>query len=796
MESVKTNRFDKWTAAGALLIFGWGWLAACSAQKPLIVPTTPPSERNENPGLDQPLSAPQKPTAPPQACASAEDCLSSALKMADTGDRAAAATVLQSLRGRYPDSLQSKQSGFLLGRWAAESGSPQAEELLSQAIVDLPSLEEYGLFYMADGEMQRGQSTQAVQTYDRLLRKYPESVLSAQATYQKADALVQSGDYKTAVIVFDEFVTRFPNDSNTAKALLRLADCAVRLGDSIRAVWALQQVWFFHADSPEAPEAQKRLEQLGGSGVSIPTPSAEARSQRGRTLFDAARYDEAEVEFKAVLSAGERGNHDEVSLKLGETLIQLKQYADADHVLGDLARRTGRPDLLTGALFWMGRVAIRQGEESRFLQIERQMADRVPTSPDRVKLLFMIGDYYEDRHQLEQALTVYHRVIAEAPGDPSAEDAVWRIGWIAYKTGRYSDAIRILEDYLQQHPASLSGGQFGYWIGRSAEQMNQPAQAVHDYRDVCRDYLRSFYCQQARVRLAGLHSAASDPGKTDGPSEAPADISNAVTVPVDGNTVRLPDGAANPALTHDRHYSTAAELMALHLEPEAAQELSYLTDRYATDKATVLRLADLLYAAGDYYHSLHLLRLYFQDVLEKGGDEIPKSFWEQAYPYHFVERIQGQNSAVGTDPYLVAAVTREESAFDSKAVSKVGALGLMQLMPYTAEWVAKQIGLDGFRPELLLDEATNIRLGAWYLGHLIEQFNGNVVLAVASYNAGPEAVGRWAEKGMGDPDEFIESIPFTETRYFTKKVLRSYREYLRIAGENSDRPLSGALVSP
>jgi soluble lytic murein transglycosylase len=182
--------------------------------------------------------------------------------------------------------------------------------------------------------------------------------------------------------------------------------------------------------------------------------------------------------------------------------------------------------------------------------------------------------------------------------------------------------------------------------------------------------------------------------------------------------------------------------------------------------------------------------------MEKGGDEIPRSFWEKAYPNRFVQWVKQQSPPVGTDPYLVAAVAREESAFDTKAVSKVGALGLMQLMPYTGEWVAKRVGLDGFRPELLLDEGTNLHLGAWYLGHLIEQFNGNVVLAVASYNAGPDAVGRWAEKGVGNLDEFIESIPFNETRYFTKKVMRSYHEYLRIAGENSVQPVMGALVSP
>jgi len=779
------------------LLFSVGWLVACAAQKPLIVPTTPPSERNENPGLDQPPPPALPKSDPAQgACGSAEDCFSTALQLADKGDRGSATAALRSLRDRFPDSLPAKRSGFLLGQWAAEGGSPEADELLSQAVVDLPSLEEYGLFFMANGEAIRGQYPQAVQTYDRLLQKYPESVLSAQAVYQKADAWAQSGDCQTALTQFQEFVTRFPGDPNAGPALLRLADCALKIGDSEKAIWALQRVWFYYADSPEAPAAQKNLQQLGASGVSIPAPASEARYQRGRILFDAARYDEAAVEFKALLAAGEPGNRDDLSLKLGETLIQLKQYDDANRVLEDLARRSGRPDLLTSALFWMGRVAIRQGDEGRFLQIERKLAERFPTSPDRAKLLFMIGDYYEDRRQIEQALKMYHRIIDETPGDPSAEDAVWRIGWMAYKTGRYSDAIRTLGDYWQQHPASLSGGQFGYWIGRSSEQINQPAQAAEAYRGVCRDFLRSFYCQQAQVRLAGLQSALSDSGKTDPSPDAPIGDPEAGSKPVNGNSIRLPVDEASPALTRDRHYSTALELLALHLESEATRELSYLTDRYATDKPTVLKLAGLLYSAGDYHQSLRLLRLYFQDVMEKGGDEIPRSFWEQAYPNRFVQWVQQQSPAVGTDPYLVAAVAREESAFDSKAVSKVGALGLMQLMPYTGEWVAKRVGLDDFRPELLLDEATNLHLGAWYLGHLIEQFNGNLVLAVASYNAGPDAVGRWAEKGVGNLDEFIESIPFNETRYFTKKVMRSYHEYRRIAGENSVQPVMGALVSP
>jgi len=150
IEDVITNRFNTSKVASALLLICWGWLGACSSQKPLIVPTTPPSERNENPGLEQPLAVPQESTTSPQDCAPAEDCFATALQLADQGNREAAVTLLQSLRDRYPGSAQSKRGGFLLGRWAAEKGTPEADALLSQAILDVPSLEEYALFFMAE----------------------------------------------------------------------------------------------------------------------------------------------------------------------------------------------------------------------------------------------------------------------------------------------------------------------------------------------------------------------------------------------------------------------------------------------------------------------------------------------------------------------------------------------------------------------------------------------------------------------------------------------------------------------
>ena len=121
---------------------------------------------------------------------------------------------------------------------------------------------------------------------------------------------------------------------------------------------------------------------------------------------------------------------------------------------------------------------------------------------------------------------------------------------------------------------------------------------------------------------------------------------------------------------------------------------------------------------------------------------------------------------VAVDPYLAAAIIREESQYDEKALSVVGAVGLMQLMPVTANAVAQRHGFPAVGREELFDRETNIRLGVRYLGQLLDQYSGNLAYAVAAYNAGPMAVNNWIAVHQGrDQDEFVELIPIKKHDY-------------------------------
>lgn len=166
------------------------------------------------------------------------------------------------------------------------------------------------------------------------------------------------------------------------------------------------------------------------------------------------------------------------------------------------------------------------------------------------------------------------------------------------------------------------------------------------------------------------------------------------------------------------------------------------------------------------------------------------------YPIGYQTDIQQAAKAAKVDPLLVASVIRVESKFDTMDVSHAGAIGLMQLMPGTAQWIAQQMQQEGqaYNPALITGNtadlsvpAINIRVGSWYIHYLIHQFNGNVVEAIAAYNAGPKRVQVWLEdKTWNGQLATITSIPVGETRHFVDRVFYNYDLYQRIYGRDAN----------
>jgi soluble lytic murein transglycosylase len=161
---------------------------------------------------------------------------------------------------------------------------------------------------------------------------------------------------------------------------------------------------------------------------------------------------------------------------------------------------------------------------------------------------------------------------------------------------------------------------------------------------------------------------------------------------------------------------------------------------------------------------------------------------EQRFPTPFRDELVAQATSLGLDPAYVYGLIRQESRFIIDARSSVGASGLMQVMPATARWTARKIGLP-FTPELITDRATNLKIGTSYLKLVLDDFDGSQAMAAAAYNAGPSRPRRWREGATLEPAIWAENIPFAETRDYVKKVMSNATVYASLlAGRKQSAP--------
>ncbi len=148
-----------------------------------------------------------------------------------------------------------------------------------------------------------------------------------------------------------------------------------------------------------------------------------------------------------------------------------------------------------------------------------------------------------------------------------------------------------------------------------------------------------------------------------------------------------------------------------------------------------------------------------------------------AYPLEYEDYIVQYSEENDLDPYLVCGVIHTESHFDVDAKSRVGAIGLMQIMPETGEWIAKKMPLENYSEEKLKDPETNIKMGCWYLKYLLDKFDGDLTLVLAGYNAGPNRVAQWLDDEKYSEDGKLTNIPYQETEDYVKKVQNAREVY-------------------
>ncbi|MGH7168414.1 MAG: transglycosylase SLT domain-containing protein [Nitrospiraceae bacterium] len=703
---------------------------------------------------------------PDPTCGSAEECFSAVRgQMAQAGGSAVDQDKVQSMVDRlrvvmeqYPGSIWAKRAGLLMGVLLAEREPAEAVRFLKAAQRDLPLLEDYIRFWTAGSLLKLGDAAQAATLFEFIPQAVPDTLLVSQAAFRGGEAWYKAGQCAEAIDLLDRAVSLVPQDPGAPTALSNLADCQLRQNRHDAGLATLKQLWVQYPNTPEARDATVHLSRSVNGEVWRPGP--DDLYERALSFLNLSLHDEAVGEMQKFLAAAP--NHprrNEARLKLGLALVRLKRYEQAREVFQGLAAdRIAESD---EAAVWLARIYLRQGDGARLLALRQSLPRLSLSEEQQAAILIFEGTWLEDGGQFEEAIARYRQAAQARESAGYRTDALWRIGWIRYRAGSFRDAIETFQEVVNGKEDAQFTPQALYWMGRAMERL-MDREAPDVYLRLCQRYAYTYYCQLASARaqlppsIAALQ-AASPPAR-DGKAEVWQDV----------------------------HYRRALELKILGMDQDAARELVSLTDRYTRDRSILLELSALLNETGAYSPALRVARLYFRDALERGGEPAPQILWTVGYPTGYLPTIRA-HAGSQVDPYLVTAIIREESQYDARAISRVGAVGLMQVMPGTAQAVARRFGLPNVIRDDLFDQETNIRFGIGYLKQLLQQFSGNVLLAVAAYNAGPPAVSAWVTKnGDKEPDEFVELIPYQETRQYVKRVLRSYREYHRLGRGTCD----------
>jgi soluble lytic murein transglycosylase len=639
----------------------------------------------------------------------------------------------------------SGQKDLLLGIAALKSGKhEEAAALLGTAVKSYPLLADYALYYQAKALTLASRPLEALPPLKTLTAEYPESPLARRSLQQQADILYANGSYGDAGSIYQKFVEKYAAGSDALHASYRSALCREQSGDLPGAAKILRLLWLNSPAAAEAAKAEQDLQRLAAAGITIPPYTPQELFKRGSTLYDQRCYDAALKTLRTITANGEKRDFsDRLQLKIGQTLLKARRYREAEQSLAPLAEAAVKTETRAEASWLLARAIEKSGRDDDAFAAYSTVATLFPESAVADNALLDAAFIRKFQYKPAETVEQLGKLLAQYPKTSLKQRVVWESGWGNYLTARYQTAA---EQFKTLCTCDEYRERALYWLGRSLAAGGDQAGAAASHATLQKEFPFGFYALQLRKRS----------GETAPPPLPRLDREPLAELP-------LPEG-----------YGRVKALIALGLTDDAAGELAAARKKLGKGKADP-GLARLYLEIGNYSGAMGI---YTQALVKPAPDD--KRAWSLLYPQAFREYIVKYAEQAGIEPSLAYAVMRAESTFQPVAKSPVGARGLMQLMPETAAAVMRTKKIE---PEKLFEPELNIRLGTKHLRELLDKYKGNRIAVIASYNAGAHNVNRWLKTYAGLPDEdFIESIPFGETREYVKKVLAVAALYQQLYG--------------
>jgi soluble lytic murein transglycosylase len=631
-----------------------------------------------------------------------------------------------------------------------------AAAALRQAKQSSDVLADYADYLGAMNDHVSGNDSAAEALIKGFADRYPDSIFAIPSADLEANILLTLGDTAGA-----QRAIQSAGDAAHEKPSFELTQAKIysALGQGTEATRVYKHLLLQH---PLTQEAEQARAILTASGMESSLTSAELRSLAD-AYYNAGRYQLASEQYHALARNASLDSSMRNSFAVAAAACdwKLKRLSDAQaRELPDTNDENGARRLY----LLMELARDRQNETEQQQQVEA-LKQRFPQSPWLAEALFSSGNMYLLKKDYARAASYYGYLATHFPSSKNASAAHWRAGWLNYRQGLYADAAKIFDDQIRLFPTSPDTSAALYWRGRLYEmEDHKPALAAANYKAVVRTYQHFFYAQMARERLAALGSSVA---------------AQAVSQP------QL-DAFQTPVIPHldefvppDSPHIAKARLVAnAGLNEYVSQEIAADPDSAGW---SALAEAQIYASFGETYRAMRALKRAIPYAASAPIKSIPLAYWRILFPEAWWESIKTESAKNGLDPYLVASLIRQESEFNPSVVSYANAWGLMQIEPYEGKSLARQEGISGFQTFQLVNPEMNIRLGCRYLKQLLDRFGGVEEYALAAYNAGESRVVDWQAAGpYHGLDEFVESIPFTQTREYVQSILRNKEIYRSI----------------
>jgi soluble lytic murein transglycosylase len=635
---------------------------------------------------------------------------------------------------------------YLLDKRYAEASANLRESRQASEI-----LADYCDFLAAEAEHNAGNETAALALLKGFNDRHPDSIFDLEAPELEANVLLATGDTAGAQKVLATIADDAADLPNYELTEAKIANAQQQMAESEK---IFKHLLLVHPLSPEASVARARLAAMGAENTLTPT---ELRSL-GDAYYNAGRYAEASEQYHALAAEASLDptarNGFAVAAAACELKLKRLTQAEAERLADTQDENGARRQYLLMEL------ARNRNDEAEQQRIVTLMETNFPQSPWLAEALYSSANMYMLRRDYPTAITYYSYLATHFPSHKNAAAAHWRAGWLSYRQGLFNDASRLFDEQIKQYPTATETAAALYWRGRLFETLDHnQALAIANYHSVTRTYQHYFYAQMARSRLAAL-------GDTQLISQPVAN---------EGHTIpQLAD-----AFPEDSPHLAKARLLAnAGLNDYIGQEIAADPD---STSWSALAEAQIYASFGETYRAMRALKKAMPYATSASIQSVPLVYWRILFPEAWWDTIKSESAKNGLDPYLVASLIRQESEFNPSAISYANAYGLMQLEPSVGKSLAREEGMSHFETFQLLDPITNIRLGTKYLRQMVDRFGGVQEYALAAYNAGESRVVDWQAAGpYGEIDEFVESIPFTQTRDYVQGILRNEDIYRSI----------------